>query len=231
MINACVNKSTGALRIVNSINSCKRAEKPLSWNQTGPQGIKSAQGPAGAQGTQGLQGIQGPEGATGGPVGAQGQQGLSGPAGAVDVYDANGQYLGFFLGHVFTDMTHSGYVGIFIPALNKSTLISKSDGSLFKADLNYCYPTTDCSGDAYHCTGTSEIVDVLLQGITTGDKYQVLLSGMTRIVAASGRAGDGTCTQYENPNGDLPAYQILEFQKEEIPFTLPVALPLRYVAR
>jgi hypothetical protein len=128
-------------------------------------------------------------------------------------------------------MTYSGYVGIFIPALNKSTLISKSDGSILKASLNYCYPTADCSGDAYHCTGTSEIVDVLLQGTTTDDKYQVLLSGMTRFVATSGRADDGTCTHNENPNGNLPAYQIIEIPKEEIPFTLPVALPLRYVAR
>ena len=45
-INACVNKSTGAMRYI-SKGSCKKTESSLKWNQTGPQGIPGAQGSSG----------------------------------------------------------------------------------------------------------------------------------------------------------------------------------------
>jgi hypothetical protein len=41
---------------------CRKHDRKLSWNQTGPQGV---QGTAGARGAQGIQGIQGIQGATG----------------------------------------------------------------------------------------------------------------------------------------------------------------------
>jgi hypothetical protein len=83
VINACVNKKTGAVRILSQPGKCRRAEDPLSWNQTGPpgeQGPKGEQGPAGLPGPKGEQGSVGPAGPQGeqGPVGPQGPQGPPG---------------------------------------------------------------------------------------------------------------------------------------------------------
>ncbi len=91
-ISACVNSSTGAVRIVASISSCVAGEIGTSWAVTGPVGPTGPQGPIGNTGPQGATGPQGPigntgpQGATGatgatGPQGLQGQQGPQGPAG------------------------------------------------------------------------------------------------------------------------------------------------------
>jgi hypothetical protein len=48
VINACVNKSTGLLRIA---KKCTKAEKPLSWNKQGLQGEQGLQGLPGQPGT------------------------------------------------------------------------------------------------------------------------------------------------------------------------------------
>lgn len=84
VISACVNPSTGTLRLIDpATQTCKLKETALSWNQTGPQGEA---GPQGAQGPQGEAGPQGPQGEVGpqgpqGDVGAQGPQGEVGPQG------------------------------------------------------------------------------------------------------------------------------------------------------
>jgi hypothetical protein len=44
VINGCVSKSRGAVRVVTPPAHCSRSETPISWNITGPQG---PQGPAG----------------------------------------------------------------------------------------------------------------------------------------------------------------------------------------
>lgn len=64
-INACYNTATGAngqpgaLRVIDSGQSCGEAEKPLSWNQKGPAGPQGSQGPAGANGLNGQNGASG----------------------------------------------------------------------------------------------------------------------------------------------------------------------------
>jgi len=86
VINACVKKKSGLVRVVASANACKRGELPLSWNVKGPAG---ARGPTGAAGAAGPTGPAGPPGAAGpkgdrgdtGPAGAPGPAGLRGPTG------------------------------------------------------------------------------------------------------------------------------------------------------
>jgi hypothetical protein len=75
-ITACVNKTSGALRIVKMPATCAKNEVLLSWNLAGPQGPK---GDAGSPGEQGLQGEQGQQG-------IQGEQGLQGPSGEGPAY-------------------------------------------------------------------------------------------------------------------------------------------------
>jgi len=79
VINACVNRHTGRVRVVAGPNACRRGEQPLAWNvqgpagPPGPAGVDGAPGPAGPPGAPGAQGPAGPAGARGptGPAGAQ----------------------------------------------------------------------------------------------------------------------------------------------------------------
>ena len=63
-LKACANKTTGVMRYI-SKGSCKRTEKPLSWNQMGPQGLPGAVGTAGTKGDSGTAGSNGTKGADG----------------------------------------------------------------------------------------------------------------------------------------------------------------------
>jgi len=84
VIHACVD-GKGATRIIDvAVDSCKKGETAISWNQTGPQGAPGATGAPGAQGEPGTQGVAGPAGAAGPPGagGPPGQQGVQGPQGA-----------------------------------------------------------------------------------------------------------------------------------------------------
>jgi hypothetical protein len=74
-INACRLVPKGWLRAVDGPNACRKHERPLSWNVTGPAG---PQGPAGAAGPAGPPGAQGPQG----PAGPEGPVGPAGPPGA-----------------------------------------------------------------------------------------------------------------------------------------------------
>lgn len=83
---ACVNNTTGAMRLVDSGATCTRGEEKVIWNRTGKpgtdgvDGVAGAVGPAGAKGATGAPGAQGPEGDPGAP-GAQGPKGDPGAAG------------------------------------------------------------------------------------------------------------------------------------------------------
>jgi hypothetical protein len=85
---ACVNATSGAVRIVAQGAACRTPESLVTWNVVGPQGPPGPAGPAGALGPPGPQGPAGPAGALGppgpqGPAGADvlGPPGPQGPAG------------------------------------------------------------------------------------------------------------------------------------------------------
>src|SRR5262245_24355766 len=78
VIHACLNKSTGALRVVDpETTSCRTSEVALEWSQLGPEGPEGPEGPPGPQGVPGPQGPAGPRGLQGVP----GPLGPAGPAG------------------------------------------------------------------------------------------------------------------------------------------------------
>jgi hypothetical protein len=76
-IAGCVNKKTGVLRIS---MKCTAAERVISWNKIGPQGIPGEQGIQGLSGEQGLKGEIGPQGLKG-EIGATGALGPKGETG------------------------------------------------------------------------------------------------------------------------------------------------------
>jgi len=80
VINACVKKKDGQVRIVVPNASCRRNELPLAWNAQGSAGKAGATGAAGAPGPAGAKGDAGARGPTGaaGPAGPAGAQGPSG---------------------------------------------------------------------------------------------------------------------------------------------------------
>src|SRR6185437_15961274 len=64
VIHACFQGDDWQVRVIDPLlgDGCKRDERMLQWNQTGPQGAK---GDTGAQGPTGPAGGQGPQGPTG----------------------------------------------------------------------------------------------------------------------------------------------------------------------
>ncbi len=83
-IRACVNKKTGALRMLRARQHCKAGETATSWNQQGATGTAGAAGQPGASGSAGAAGPQGPAGPKGdtGPQGPKGDAGPKGDTGA-----------------------------------------------------------------------------------------------------------------------------------------------------
>lgn len=93
-IEGCYAKIGGGLRVIDTAKNQKcfgPLEVPISWNQTGPQGLQGATGAQGAQGPAGATGAQGPAGPTGatGPAGPQGPAGTGGALGYV-FFGSNG---------------------------------------------------------------------------------------------------------------------------------------------
>jgi hypothetical protein len=70
----------------------------------GPQGPKGDKGDPGIQGEQGIQGPKGDQGPQGipGEKGDKGDIGPQGPAGGINVYDANGQFVGIDNGGIYS---------------------------------------------------------------------------------------------------------------------------------
>ncbi len=48
---ACVNKSSGAIKIISENKSCKKTEKKINWNNIGPAGAQGEPGAAGQNAT------------------------------------------------------------------------------------------------------------------------------------------------------------------------------------
>jgi Lamin Tail Domain/Collagen triple helix repeat (20 copies) len=91
VIQACVGKA-GRLRVVPKPTDCRRSERPLAWNESGPPGEPGPPGPAGPSGADGAAGPAGPQGAPGpqgvpGPQGERGPQGPKGDPGAIDALE------------------------------------------------------------------------------------------------------------------------------------------------
>jgi hypothetical protein len=83
VINACVKKNSGQVRVVRPGAGCRKNESRLSWNVQGPAGPRGEAGATGGAGATGPAGAAGPAGPAG-PAGAKGDpgaHGATGPAG------------------------------------------------------------------------------------------------------------------------------------------------------
>ena len=66
VLEACVNKGNGMMRLVNAATVCHSNETRVQWDEIGPAGPAGPTGPTGATGATGPTGPQGPAGNSGG---------------------------------------------------------------------------------------------------------------------------------------------------------------------
>lgn len=157
----------------------------------------------------------------------------------VQVYDSSDprQYLGILLS--MKDAPH--LAEIFIPSLNVATVIVKPDSSepqgtgrlIRKWDIYFQSSDCDNSIDpAYFPGGDATNRNMLYRQHRGGDTPQRYFYGvepeMMDVTVSSRWDGEGKCIPYPYV---IDAYQAIEVPKEDIPFTLPVTLPLQFEAQ
>jgi hypothetical protein len=170
---------------------------------TGPQGIQGPQGETGTQGEQGLQGIQG-------------EQGPQGPAGAIDVYDANGQYLGQLLeaGYPF-----AGQINIYLPSLQSTIVLADDDMYTASKKVGLFFESNDCTGQAY--VNKEYHMMVFKNNPNDSIAYKALGTPVINVLAYNSVLDDGQCVPQNNN-----ASNQIAVEEVTIPFALPVAWPL-----
>lgn len=202
VIHGCVQKRSGKLRIVSDPSKCKWWETPISWNQAGPQGPKGDKG----------------------DVGPQGPAGPQGTVGGIMVYDASEppQYLGILLGHSQAD-TMYGAVDIFIPSLNKASSINQSTGDV--VIHTYYYEGEDCTGTAF----TRKTADVIGRACRDNKLYVGVGPPIMVDLISHDSSRIPPCECVTNQHSEsLLRFPLYEIPEGEIPFELPVTLPLHY---
>lgn len=238
-INACMNKRNGALRVVADPAQCKRSETFISWNQVVAAGPQGPAGPQGEQGLQGPPGPQGPQGVTGpqGPMGPQGPVGAQGPSGspgAIKVYDNENQFLGYLLRMITQIDGGSQYIcEVFIPEHNIALLLTQN-GNLSLQDtaepihqnVEIVFENDNCQGIGY-MKGIDSISDVLIMFGTDNNArfFYAKLPRHNNVSTSSALSRDGICRNVTQNSIVLPATEII---REDLPFSIPVKLPLRY---
>lgn len=137
--------------------------------------------------------------------------------GSVKVYDANDQFLGILL-------NNGSSVEIFIPDLNMDTLIDTATGEI---PIGYTtYESTDCTGEP------------MISIYSSGNRlWRILINGEEIYMAGTGipveKEGNSiwhgsvnTCQRSSWEKMFLS--DSISIPKEDIPFTLPAALPLKF---
>jgi hypothetical protein len=169
VINACVKKKDGRVRVVAAAASCRRNELPLAWNAHGPAGPAGATGRAGATGPAGApgpagaagsKGEAGERGATGaaGPAGRAGATGPPGPAGpalsALESLNGIGCHAG----------GHAGTVALTFDASGIATITCGSSGGGGTSALRVNELMTGSTGAA-----ANEFVEIVNTGTAAAD--------------------------------------------------------------
>ena len=172
-ITGCVNKKTGALRIV---AKCTSAERSIQWGKIGPtgepgeKGLPGEPGPAGAIGPAGAQGLPGLNGLNGfsGSSGAPGANGA--PGRQLVVRDAANVLVGYLIGTLaegngFLNPPAGNYfqnaVQVWDPNLELFFVYSFS-GRPWTSYMLFSQPS--CTGQAYLADDSRQVGDVSESG-------------------------------------------------------------------
>ena len=137
----------------------------------------------------------------------------------VQVYDNNNQYLG-----IMTDMDGGG-IDIFIPTLGGILQYSTDYSGWCGDELEVLFESNDCSGTPYAEGPFPLIFDFSptpIEGF-----YKVDFSAKKTFTPGSYYEFDCIC----QPNTYYPSAEYYPYVQVQIPFTTPVALPLRFKVR
>jgi len=230
VISGCYNQRDGKLRIVSDSSKCKKKENFIQWNMQGPQGEPGVDGVDGSScwDSNGNQTCD---------IEIE-DKNLDGACDSLDckgglhVYDADDQYLGILLSNIGYRSSYRGGTEIFIPSLRLAIEIQAEDGSGHIArQNNVFFENPNCSGPAflkeawpdvlYRFGGTPEYPEYPA-------RYFVLRTSIGEPFPYRSELGQLCNTGSSDPppfETGGPAIEILE---ADIPFNLPVALPLRY---
>lgn len=151
----------------------------------------------------------------------------------IKVYDANEQFLGILLDGSFK---HSAAYEIFIPSLNVVTVILQETGArvadIMRSFGNVYFEDNDCCGPAY--LGTfSTAPNILYRFGSSGNSSRYFFGVAPEekgfyVSSKINFKGDCLHRVSSKQRHSDRGYRAIEISKEEIPFNLPVPLPLRY---
>lgn len=141
----------------------------------------------------------------------------------INVYDDDDQYLGVLLGHE-TDRIHvppgRPITEIFVPELNYSTFIEGRTGNI--ASCLLVFESENCVGEKSYMFNS---------GIICREGSGAYVVGLDPLAVATGFFNsvlreNGGCSNQTQQGGTY--FQSLHLSPEQLPFTLPVAVPLHY---
>jgi hypothetical protein len=169
VINACVKKKDGRVRIVAAAATCRRNEQAVSWNAqgqpgpAGPAGAAGQSGPTGPAGAPGPAGIAGPKGDPGAP-GAAGAAGRAGPTGPQGPAGAGLSSLESLNGIGCNAGGHAGAVALTYDASGVATITCGGSGGGDTSILRVNELMTGSTGAA-----ANEFVEIVNTGTTAAD--------------------------------------------------------------
>ncbi len=169
VINACVKKKDGRVRIVAAAASCRRNEQAVSWNAqgqpgpAGPAGAAGLTGPTGPAGPPGPAGIAGPKGDPGTP-GAAGAAGRAGPTGPQGPAGAGLSSLESLNGIGCNAGGHAGTVALTYDVSGVATITCGSTGGGGTSALRVNELMTGSTGAA-----ANEFVEIVNTGTAAAD--------------------------------------------------------------
>ena len=160
-LRACANEE-GAIRLLKPGKSCKKGQKTVSWNQTGPAGVKGAAGATGAAGASGATGAQGSAGSPGNPGSAVAyahvlESGVLDAANSSGVVDAK-RYPGFAKGFYCLYGNFTAHVA------TATTDYSEGDGRVIPSEVGLGPEINKCPASS---TGAPVKAIVLTREFTT----------------------------------------------------------------
>jgi len=169
--------------------------------------------------------------------GTTGTQGPQGPPGAMQVFDANGQFLGYLLSiSSYTEYENYQPLGtgykwdIYVPGLNKVVPIVQQSGQVATSFYDLLFYNNDCTGPMYSWN-TSTVFQLTDGGVN----HYYCGSGSSETMgygsALQSQEVDGTCEQITSLWRQVPVFLAVEIPAANIPFTLPVALPMSLVGQ
>ena len=151
-----------------------------------------------------------------GPPGEQGPPGEPGPPGpcGIEVYDADDQFLGI------SSLPLNYNSLIYIPELDRSVCFG-STGDISTAVLRY--ENSECSGQAYMSSGASYLI------IRNGNEYFVgAKTAPILIEYNSWKSWSDSFRGCRNSSGTDYYVPVYKFDINNLPFDLPIALPLTF---